>query len=106
NVLYTRQIFLKSGLYQVRVAAHDEKSGHVGSAHSWVEIPDLASHHLTLSSLIIGAQQPATIPNPAGNGSSNESQAQLSIERTFQRNSNMRFLIFAYNAARDPSNSK
>jgi VWFA-related protein len=106
NVLYTHQIFLKSGLYQVRVAAHDEKSGHVGSAHSWVEIPDLASHRLTLSSLIIGAQQPATIPNPAGNGSSNESQAQLSIERTFQRNSNMRFLIFAYNAARDPSNSK
>ena len=105
NVLYTHQIFLKPGLYQVRVAAHDEKSGHVGSAHSWIEIPDLASRRLTLSSLIIGVQQPATITNSSGNGSSNE-QPQLSIDRQFERNSDMRFLIFTYNAARDPSNSK
>ena len=100
------QIFLKPGLYQVRVAAHDEKSGHVGSANSWVEIPDLTSHHLTLSSLIIGAQLPATITNASGNGSSNEAHPQLSIQRQFQRNSDMRFLVFTYNAARDPSHSQ
>ena len=51
TVSYTHQIFLSPGLYQVRVAARDEQSGRTGSAHSWIEIPDLASGHLDVEQL-------------------------------------------------------
>jgi len=39
-------LYLGPGLYQVRVGARDEKSGRSGSAHEWIEIPDLASGRL------------------------------------------------------------
>src|SRR5688500_20263205 len=39
------------GLYQVRVAARDALSGRVGTAKSWIQIPDLSAKKLTLSSL-------------------------------------------------------
>ncbi|MGI9166902.1 MAG: VWA domain-containing protein [Pyrinomonadaceae bacterium] len=103
NVSYTHQIFLRPGLYQVRVAARDERSGHTGSAHSWIEIPDLASRRLTLSSLIIGARLPV-VNNASGNGQTDS--ANISIDHQFPRNSDIRFLVFAYNAARAPSDSK
>ncbi len=104
NVSYTHQIFLKPGLYQVRVAARDERSGHTGSAHSWIEIPDLASRRLTLSSLIIGARQLPVVNNASGNGQPDS--ANISIDHQFPRNSDLRFLFFTYNAARAPSDSK
>jgi len=47
----------RAGLYQVRAALRDERSGQVGSAMQWIEIPDLSSHRLTLSSLLVRAQQ-------------------------------------------------
>ncbi|MFL6258062.1 MAG: hypothetical protein ACJ74T_23880 [Pyrinomonadaceae bacterium] len=34
---------LKPGIYQVRVAARDERSGVLGSASQWVVIPDLST---------------------------------------------------------------
>lgn len=104
NVSYTHQIFLRPGLYQVRVAARDERSSRTGSAHSWIEIPDLASHHLALSSLIIGARRLPVVTNTSGNGQPDS--ANISIDRQFQRNSDIRFLVFTYNAARAPSDSK
>ncbi|HKR11431.1 MAG TPA: VWA domain-containing protein [Pyrinomonadaceae bacterium] len=54
SVIYSHKLPLKPGIYQIRVAARDEKSGSVGSAAQWIEIPDLSSKKLTLSTLLLG----------------------------------------------------
>jgi VWFA-related protein len=101
---YTHQIFLSPGLYQVRVAARDEQSGRTGSAHSWIEIPDPASGHLTLSSLLIGTRRPPDVTDTSG--SSGSVTADLEIQHRFRRGSVLRFFLFTYNAALAGPNSK
>jgi hypothetical protein len=54
NVIYNSPAALKPGIYQVRVAARDERSGLVGSALEWIVIPDLSTRQLSLSSLMVG----------------------------------------------------
>src|SRR5205085_4458256 len=49
GVFYNHHTPLTPGIYQVRVAARDEKSGRVGSATQWIVIPDLNRNQLTLS---------------------------------------------------------
>lgn len=105
SVAYLFPVFLGPGLYQVRVAARDEKSGRTGSANGWVEIPDLSKDKLTLSSVIIGRHALTPTTNSSGNGQSTSEQVDLSIDHLYQRNSVLRFLFFVYNAARAPSDS-
>ena len=99
DFVYTYPIFLKPGLYQVRVGARDEKSGHVGSTQAWVEIPDLSSHNLILGSLIAGEPQ-STSANTSATNITLSNDVRLSISRHFRCNSKLRFLVFIYNAAR------
>jgi len=105
SVAYLFPVFLEPGLYQVRVAARDEKSGRTGSANGWVEIPDLSRDKLTLSSVIIGRHALTPTTNSSGNGQPTSEQVDLSIDHQYQRNSVLRFLFFVYNAARAPSDS-
>jgi VWFA-related protein len=94
--LYTDyQVRLKPGLYQVRVAARDTKSGRTGSATQWVEIPDLSKHTLTMSSLLVGGRPVAT---QDGQNDENVSPVTISVDRRFTRNSQLRFLTEIYNA--------
>ena len=87
-VVYNHKLSLKPGLYQVRVAVRDEKSGKVGSAAQWIDIPDLSSKKLTLATLLLDdANKPQT------------QQVQFSIDRRFTRESHMTFLTLIYNAA-------
>ncbi|HEX8845953.1 MAG TPA: VWA domain-containing protein [Pyrinomonadaceae bacterium] len=95
GVIYNHKLPLKPGIYQVRVAARDAASGRVGSAAKWIEIPDLASRRLALSSLLIGGQF-------VGSGQKQGSeQVQFSVDRRFTRGSHLNFLTIIYNAARD-----
>lgn len=97
HITYLNQVELKPGLYQVRVAARDA-NGSTGVATEWVRIPDLASHHLSLSSLLIGERD---IANSDKMGGAVEFQkAQLKIDKRFVQGSRLRFLTFVYNAAR------
>ncbi|MBV9957588.1 MAG: VWA domain-containing protein [Acidobacteria bacterium] len=102
GVVYTHQAKLKPGLYQVRVAARDSKSGRVGSAMQWLQIPDLATRRLNLSSVLIGESTPAlTIPASETRKDAGESpDVFFSVSRRFARNSRLRFLMSIYNAAR------
>lgn len=43
----------KPGPYQLRVAVRDKESGKLGSATQFVDVPDLAKGHLTLSGILI-----------------------------------------------------
>jgi hypothetical protein len=88
---------LTPGLYQVRIATRDIKSGQVGSAQQWIEIPDLALHRLSLSSLLLGLQN-VEIKQAGGNAAI--PQVQFSTDHRFARNSRLRFMTFVYNAVR------
>src|SRR5437870_1289215 len=54
GVIYNDHTPLPPGIYQVRAAARDEKSGRVGSALQWIVIPNLATHQLMTSSILLG----------------------------------------------------
>lgn len=95
SVVYSYKMPLKPGLYQVRVAVRDEKSGRVGSAAQWIEIPDLASKKLSLATLLLGGQFVAPVTTDVkGQGE----PVQFSIDRRFARESQMTFLTIVYNA--------
>lgn len=97
--IYNARVPLTPGLYQVRVASRDGRTGHVGSAQQWVEVPDLALHRLTLSSLFLGLQSvelKETSSSPASTA-----QVQFSVDHRFARNSRIGFMTFVYNAKRN-----
>ena len=104
DITFTYPAKLPPGLYQVRVAARDEKSGNIGSAHAWIEIPDLAKKKLTLSSLLLGERTQAMMTNVSNPGGI--SPVALSASHRFGRESTLRFLLFVYNAVLSPVDKK
>ena len=95
QVTYLNQYDVKPGLYQVRVAARDS-AGLTGMAMQWVKVPDLDSHNLALSSLLIG--EPELTPPPGSGDAAQFQKARLKIDRRFVQNSRLRFLTYVYNA--------
>ena len=90
TVQYSHKLPLKPGIYQVRVAARDDKSGRVGSAAQWIEVPDLNAKALTLSSLLVSEQ------------SGSDGQMVFSVDRRFPQGAQMSFLTMIYNAGSAP----
>ena len=103
DITFTYPAHLPPGIYQVRVAARDDKSGKIGSAHAWVEIPDLSDKKLAMSSLLLGERTQSVMTN-VSNSSSNP--VALSASHRFKRESTLRFLIFAYNMSLSPADQK
>lgn len=103
NLIYNFQSPLKPGLYQVRVAVRDDKGGRVGSAMQWIEVPDLASHQLTLSSLLLGETKNET--EALNGGQPLNAKSLLNVDHHFSRTSKLRFLTFIYNAAQGKSDA-
>ena len=106
DITFTYPVKLPPGLYQVRVAARDDKSGRLGGAHAWFEIPDLEKKKLTMSSVLLGErrQQPQTLTNVSNTGAVNP--IAMSASHRFQRDSTLRFLVFAYNAVPSPADQR
>ena len=96
STIYNYRMPLAAGLYQVRIATRDIKSGQVGSAQQWIEIPDLASHRLSLSSLLLNLQNVEV----RGTEAVGVPQFQFSTDHRFARNSRLSFVTFIYNANR------
>ena len=104
DITFTYPAKLAPGLYQVRVAARDDKSGKIGSAHAWIEIPDLSKKKLTISSLLLGELTPAmltNVSNPEG-----VSPVALSASHRFKHESILRFLLFVYNTTLSPADQQ
>lgn len=101
KLYYNYQAKLKPGLYQMRVAARDIKSGRVGSAVQWIQIPDLTARKLTLSSLLIGEQYNDGEKKSRENNLTNVGllEMPISVDRRFARSSILRYLVFVYNAS-------
>ncbi|HYE15836.1 MAG TPA: VWA domain-containing protein [Pyrinomonadaceae bacterium] len=99
SVIYNYRAALKPGLYQVRVAALDERGGRAGRALEWVEIPDLSAGRLTLSSLMLGGEVVAA-DRPGAAPPADAPQMQFSVDRRFRRGSRLSLMLFVYNAGR------
>ena len=95
---YSHELPLAPGLYQVRIAARDRKSGRAGSVAEWVEVPDLTRGRLALSSIFVGERKGPEVTAEAGGAESFKPVA-LSAGRRFSRDSRMRFIFHIYNAA-------
>jgi hypothetical protein len=104
DITFTYPAQLPPGLYQVRVAARDDKSGRIGSAHAWIEVPNLTDKKLAMSSLLLGERTQAMMTNVSNSSGSNP--VSLSASHRFSRESTLRFLIFSYNTALSPTDQK
>lgn len=104
DLTYGYPIYLKPGLYQVRVGVRDEKTGRTGTAHAWIEIPN--SGQLALSSLLMGVRTQPTISNASAISQDGPTPVDLSVNHNFSANGYLRFLVFVYNAALAPADSK
>lgn len=81
---------LPAGLLQLRIAARDSKSGRIGSAIQWIEIPNLSQNKFAVSSLFLSESASVT-----------QGKAPKWIirpDRKFARTGKLRFQIFVYNA--------
>jgi hypothetical protein len=107
DLAYGYPVYVKPGLYQVRVGVRDETSGRSGTAHGWIEIPDLSAGQLALSSIMLGSRTATpettnistisdTPPNPVA----------LSIDHNFSAEGFLRFMVLVYNAALAAADSK
>lgn len=95
-VVWSQQLKLQPGLYQVRVAVRERSTGRTGSAQQWIEVPDLSRQGMQLSSLFLGERNSigpderlATAPRPV----------MVDVDHRFSRASVLRFQTFVYNAA-------
>ena len=110
SFFYNYFALIKPGLYQVRVVAMDEKKGRLGSTSQWIQVPDVGSKALTLSSLIVGEKK-AEAETQQAEAATNEPDKQpsafrhvsLNVDHRFARSSHLRFLTFVYNALADPT---
>jgi VWFA-related protein len=94
RIVYNQQLKLTPGLYQVRVAARERRTGRSGSATQWVEVPDFKKAGFTLSSLFVGE---------VGDDTSQSGQLSLCADHSFARTSRLGFLLYIYNATRGAS---
>jgi VWFA-related protein len=97
HVVFSSQMHVPPGLYQVRVATRDTRSGRVGSAMQWVEIPEFKQGKLSLSSIFIGERQSSVRPEDLKPDEVARGVL-LSVDRRFARTSWVRLTTFIYNA--------
>lgn len=104
DLTYGYPVYVRPGLYQVRVGVRDEKTGRTGTAHGWIEVPKAGQ--LALSSLLMGVREQPTISNASAISQDGPTPVELSVNHTFSANGYLRFLVFVYNAALAPADSK
>ena len=97
DITFTYPAKIEPGLYQVRVAVRDDKSGRIGSAHAWMQVPDLTKKQLTMSSLLLGERAQSTVTNVSKSDDFGGPVA-ISASHRFRRESTLRFLLFVYNS--------
>jgi VWFA-related protein len=106
NVGYGHNVYVEPGLYQVRVGARDEKGSRSGSAHAWIEIPNIASGQLAMSSVLVGVRASVNVPNSSPNSLNPLTATELRLAHHFSQGDFLRFMVFVYNAARAPADAK
>jgi VWFA-related protein len=93
----------KPGAYQMRVVVRDATSEQVGSASQFIEAPDVGKGRLTLSSVIVKAQEqanPATPDHPEGQVAANNIMGSAAV-RQFKKGDQIMYGYEILNAELD-----
>ncbi len=100
-VVWTQQLAVQPGLYQVRVALRDRTTGLTGSAVQWIEIPSMTKDRYFLSSLFLGERQVET-----EDGKKRGPQSiRVDVDHRFTRNSVLRFQTYVYHVLNSQSSA-
>ncbi|MDQ3744537.1 MAG: hypothetical protein M3444_09155, partial [Acidobacteriota bacterium] len=102
QIVFSYQLHVAPGLYQVRVAARDTRGGRTGSAMQWIEIPEFKPGRLSLSSLFVGERKAEDLADTI-KAEEMSKGVLLSVGRRFERTSWIRFMTYIYNAAPGPA---
>jgi len=99
--LATRVLTVKPGIYQMRVLVREGDTGKLGTANNYIEVPNLKSDRLALSSIFTSPprDQQGKTSEAAGQG------ATLS-QRRFKHGSQMEYMLIVYNAASEGHESR
>ncbi len=88
--LYSANTTLPSGVYQVRFAVRDNKTGRIGTMSRYIEVPDLSKGRFFASSLLLGAvpsnDTKATTPTP------------VKADKQISKTNDLRYAAVVYNA--------
>jgi VWFA-related protein len=95
-VIYNHQFNLPAGLYQIRVALQEAKTGRIGTAMQWLEVPDLKSAQFSLSSLFVGDVDGSAVQS---------GKLSVNAAHRFPQASRLGFFVYINNAARNSTGS-
>jgi VWFA-related protein len=98
RVMFSYSTRLAPGLYQVRIGTRDTRSGRIGSAMQWIEVPEFKRGQLSMSSIFLGERHSSVRPDEL-KADETLSGVLLSVDRRFSRTSWIRFMTFVYNAS-------
>jgi hypothetical protein len=99
RLTYSHRFRLDPGIYQVRVAARDSRTGRAGSAMEWIEIPSLSGGPFSMSSLILGERAAGPSQSEA-DAAVSASPIEVNASHHFGRGQRLRLLTYLYNAER------
>ncbi|MBC8029877.1 MAG: VWA domain-containing protein [Pyrinomonadaceae bacterium] len=95
-VMWRQQLTVQPGLYQVRIAVRERKTGRSGSAMQWIEVPPLDQTRFSMSSLFLGERRAGSLPEDKRGPES----IRADVDHRFARTSVLRFQTYVYNASR------
>jgi VWFA-related protein len=87
---YAADTQLPPGVYQLRMAVRDNKTGSTGTMQRYIEVPDLTKGKLAASSLIISAAPPGDTKTP--------DTTAVTADQRISRTKDLRYAVMVYNA--------
>jgi VWFA-related protein len=99
--LATRALTVKPGIYQMRVLVREGDTGKLGTANNYIEVPNLKSDRLVLSSIFTSAPR-----DQQGKTSDSAGQGATLSQRRFKHGSQLEYMFIVYNAASEGHDSQ
>jgi len=99
GLTYRKTLAVRPGLLQARVAVREDKSGLLGSASQWVQVPDRGRQALALSSIFVMAEGETTpgVPPAGARGSVTfDRPRRAEVRRRFPRGGHLDYLLQVY----------
>jgi VWFA-related protein len=93
-VQWNQQLRVPAGLYQVRVALRERRTGRTGGVQQWIEVPEVAKGTLQMSSLFVGERKLAD-----GDPGTNPTAVLVNAAQRFDRGSALRYQTYLYNVS-------
>jgi len=94
---YAHRLPLSPGRYEVRIVAREPALAPLGGGSQWLDVPDLGTKKLTLSSLFVSAASDAS----PGAGGGEEALRNAQLLRQFTKRDTLYFQLYVYNATAD-----